>query len=162
MSTFDYVLLTVLVASGVLGFVRGLIKELMSLVAYIAAFLAALWWGPEAATWLVGLVDNSLLRSAIAYGLVFIFSLLTIGLINMALSAMIEHTGLSSADHGLGMMFGLARGVVLVLVFVIVAGYTQLPAEPWWQASSFAKSAINAVIGIKLYLPADVASWLPY
>lgn len=162
MSSFDYVILAVIAASGVLGFVRGLIKELMSLVAFIAAFVAALWWGPEAATWLVSLIDNSLLRSAIAYAVVFILSLLTVGLLNMFLSALIEHTGLSPADHGLGMIFGLARGSLIIVVLVIIAGYTQLPAEPWWRESHLAKKAIDVVIGIKSYLPVDMASWLPY
>lgn len=162
MSSFDYVILVVIAASGILGFVRGLIKELMSLVAFIAAFFAALWWGPEAATWLISLIDNSLLRSAVAYAAVFILSLLAVGLLNMVLSALIEHTGLSPADHGLGMMFGLARGCLIVVVLVIIAGYTQLPAEPWWRESHLAKKAIDIVIGIKAYLPIDVASWLPY
>lgn len=162
MSGFDYAILAVVLASGLLGFVRGLIKELMSLVAFVAAFIAALWWGPEAATWLSSLIDNSLLRSAVAYAAVFILSLLSVGLINMLLSALIEHTGLSPADHGLGMVFGLMRGVLIILVLVIVAGYTQLPSEPWWRESNLAKAAIDAVIGLKLYLPTDVASWLPY
>lgn len=162
MNSFDYVILAILGASGVLGFVRGLIKELMSLVAYIAAFVAAIWWGPVLATWLGGLIDNSLLRTAAAYAGVFILSLMGIGLINMALSALIERTGLSPADHGMGMVFGLMRGNVFVLILVVVTGYTQLPAESWWQESSLAKTAIAVVIGIKSYLPPDIASWLPY
>lgn len=162
MTTFDYLILAVIGASGVLGFVRGLIKELMSLVAFVAAFVAALWWGPEAASWLNTLIDNSLLRSAVAYAVVFVLSLLAVGLVNMMLSALIEHTGLSPADHGFGMLFGLARGALFIVVLVILAGYTQLPAEPWWRESTLIKTAINAVIGIKSYLPPDVASWLPY
>lgn len=162
MSSFDYLILAILGASGLLGFARGLMKELMSLVAYVTAFVAAIWWGPYAAMWLDGWVESSLLRSAIAYALTFVGVLLGIGLINMVLSALIEHTGLSPADHGLGMAFGLMRGVVFILILVIVAGYTQIPAEPWWQESSFAKAAIDAVIGIKSYLPPHVASWLPY
>lgn len=162
MNSFDYIILAILGASGLVGFVRGLIKELMSLVAYIAAFMAALWWGPQAAGWLDGLIDNSLLRSAVAYAVVFILTLLGVGLINMALSALIAHTGLSPADHGLGMVFGLARGAVFILILVIVAGYTQLPAEPWWRESSLVKTAIEAVKRLKLYLPPDVASWLPF
>lgn len=162
MSSFDYVILAVIAVSGVLGFVRGFIKELMSLVAFIAAFFAALWWGPEAATWLIALIDNSLLRSAVAYVVMFILSLLAVGLLNMLLSALIERTGLSPADHGLGAVFGLVRGGLIITVLVIIAGYTQLPSEPWWRDSHLAKKAIDLVIGMKSYLPADVASWLPY
>lgn len=162
MNSFDYVILAILGASGVLGFIRGLIKELLSLVAYIAAFMAAIWWGPVLATWLVDLIDNSLLRTAVAYAGVFVMALMGVGLINLVLTALIERTGLSPADHGMGMVFGLMRGNVLVLLLVVVTGYTQLPAELWWQESSLVKTAINMVIGIKSYLPPDIASWLPY
>lgn len=162
MNSFDYIILLVIAASGLLGFIRGLIKEFMSLVAYLAAFFAALWWGPGAALWLEDLLANSLLRSAVAYVVVFILSLLGVGLLNKLLSTLIERTGLSPADHGLGLVFGLARGLLIIVVLVIVAGYTQLPSEPWWQESSLAKQAIEAVLAIKAALPADVASWLPY
>ena len=84
------------------------------------------------------------------------------GVINRLLAVLIEHTGLSSADRSLGMLFGVLRGAVLVGVMVVAAGYTQLPTEPWWQESSLVKTAINAVIGIKSHLPLDVADWLPY
>lgn len=162
MNSIDYVILAILALSGILGFTRGLIKELMSLIAYIAAGAAALWWGPTMAGWLGSIIETSLLRSAIAYGVVFIGTLLAVGLINLTLGAMISATGLGPADHGLGMLFGIVRGALFVLILVLLAGYTQLPQEPWWQASLLVKTAINALIDIKLYLPADIAAWLPY
>lgn len=162
MSQFDYVILAVIALSGLLGLFRGLIKELMSLVAYVLAACAAVWWGPQASFWIEGWVTNPLVRSAAAYIIIFILALFGVGLINMMLSAMIERTGLSTADHGFGMMFGLGRGVVIVLVLTTIAGYTQVPTESWWQASSLVKTAIRFIISIKSHLPLDIASWLPY
>lgn len=162
MSSIDYFILAILAFSAILGFIRGLIKELMSLLAYVAAGAAALWWGPTMASWISHLIETSLLRSAIAYGLVFMVTLLSVGVVNLSLGAMITATGLGPADHGLGMVFGIIRGALFVLIMVLLAGYTQLPAEPWWQASSLVKTAIDALMSIKLYLPADIAAWLPY
>lgn len=162
MSQFDYLILAVIGLSGVLGLFRGLIKELMSLVAYVAAASAAVWWGPQASYWIGEWVLNPLIRSASAYIIIFILALLGVGLINMSLSAMIARTGLTTADHGFGMVFGLIRGAVLVLVLITVAGYTELPSESWWQDSSLVKTAIAAIMRIKLQLPPDIASWLPY
>lgn len=162
MSQFDYLILGFIGLSGVLGLFRGLVKELMSLVAYIAASSAAVWWGPQASLWLGDWVANPLVRSALAYLVVFIVALLAVGLVNMTLSAMIDKTGLGTADHGFGMLFGLARGVVLVLFLVVLGGYTQMPTEPWWQDSSLVKTAIQTIISIKSHLPPDIASWLPY
>lgn len=162
MSQFDYVILALIALSGVLGLFRGLIKELMSLVAYIVASCAALWWGPQASAWVGDWVANPLIRSALAYLILFILALLAVGLVNMSLSAMINKTGLGTADHGFGMLFGVARGVVLILFLVVLGGYTELPTEPWWQESSLVKTAIHAIISIKSHLPPDIASWLPY
>lgn len=162
MNQFDYLILAIVGFSGILGLFRGLIKELMSLVAYLVAAAAAVWWGPQASTWIETWLTNPLIRSAVAYLLVFIMALLGVGLINMALSALIERTGLSTADHGFGMLFGVLRGIVLVLVLVTAAGYTQMPTEPWWHESSFVKTAIQLIMRIKLYLPPDIAAWLPY
>lgn len=162
MSQFDYVILAIIALSGILGLFRGLVKECMSLIAYVVAASAAVWWGPQASYWLEGWIVNPLGRSAAAYISVFILALLGVGLVNRVLSAMIEHTGLSTADHGFGMLFGLGRGAVIVLVLATAAGYTQVPTEPWWQASSLVKTTIDLIIRIKSHLPPDIASWLPY
>ena len=80
----------------------------------------------------------------------------------MLLASLIEQTGLTPADHGLGGLFGLARGVLLVLILVILAGHTDLPKEPWWEQAKLAEPAIRAVQSIKAMLPPSLAEWLPY
>jgi len=115
---FDFVVLAILVVSGVLGLVRGLLKEVLSLVAYLLAFVAAIWWGPTVYTWLEPYIETTLLRMGVSYAVVFILVLLGVGLVNMTLAALIRSTGLSPADHGLGGMFGLARGLLIVLALV--------------------------------------------
>src|SRR5690606_7121723 len=111
----------------------GLIKEVLSLIAYVVAFVAAIWWGPRVSTWVSHYIENDLLRTAASYAAVFIVVLLLIGLVNITLATLIQKTGLTPADHGLGALFGLLRGLVFVLVLVALAGYTELPQEAWWQ-----------------------------
>ena len=162
MTGFDYLFLAILGASTILGLVRGLLKELLSLIAYIVAFTAAIWWGPTAAGWFSSLVENALLRTALSYGGVFITALLLLGLLNMTLSALIEHSGLTVADHGFGAVFGFLRGLVFSLLLVILAGYTELPQEPWWQEARLSSAAVQAVQNIKQFIPPSLAAWLPY
>lgn len=162
MTSFDYLVLAIIGVSAFLGLLRGFIKEALSLVAYVVAFLAAVWWGPVVSIWFAGLIENSLLRTAAAYGLVFIVMLLLVGLLNMTLGALIQKTGLTPADHGLGALFGLLRGVLIVLVLVALAGYTELPKEPWWEEARLSRTAIQGIQQIKLMLPPSLASWLPY
>ena len=162
MTGFDFVVLGVLGVSVVLGLIRGLLKEVLSLAAYAFAFIAAIWWGPRAADWLASWIAQPFLRMTLAYVGVFIVVLLSIGMVNMTLSALIDKTGLTPADHGLGAVFGLARGVLFVLLFVTVAGYTPLPEEPWWKQAMFSKQVVGVVQQIKSRVPEPIREWLPY
>jgi membrane protein required for colicin V production len=159
---FDFVLIAILGVSAVLGLLRGLLKEVLSLVAYASAFLAAIWWGPEVSDWVQSWITQSFLRMAVSYLGIFISVLLTIGLFNMTLSSLISKTGLSPADHGLGGLFGLVRGALFVLILVTLAGYTPLPNESWWKNAMFSGQVVATVQQIKLRLPEPIAGWLPY
>jgi membrane protein required for colicin V production len=161
-TSFDYIVLAILGVSALLGLMRGFIKEVLSLIAYVVAFLASIWWGPLMATWFTPYIENSLLRMGLAYAIVFIAMLLMVGLVNVTLATMIQKTGLTPADHGLGGLFGLMRGLLLVLVLVVLAGYTELPKEPWWEQAQLSGSAVNGVRQIKQALPPSLAAWLPY
>jgi membrane protein required for colicin V production len=161
-TSFDYIVLAILGVSAFLGLLRGLMKEVLSLIAYIAAFVAAIWWGPRVSIWLTPYIDNSLFRTAAAYAAVFIVALLLVGLVNVTLGTLIEKTGLTPADHGLGALFGFLRGLLVVLALVALAGYTELPKEPWWRDARLSPVAVRGVQQVKLLLPASLSSWLPY
>lgn len=162
MTSFDYLVLAILLISALLGLMRGLVKEVLSLCAYLAAFLGAIWWGPKVSNWLSVYIENPLLRTGVSYVVVFLVVLLLVGLLNMTLGTLIERTGLTPADHGLGAMFGFMRGLLLVLILVTLAGYTELPSEPWWTEARLSGATVQAVQQLKQWLPPSVASWLPY
>ncbi len=162
MTSFDYLVLAILVVSALLGLMRGLVKEVLSLCAYVAAFLGAVWWGPKVSIWLSAYIENPLLRTGVSYFAVFLVVLLLVGLLNMTLATLIQKTGLTPADHGLGAMFGFLRGLLLVLILVTLAGYTELPSEPWWTDARLSGASVQAVLQLKQWLPPSVASWLPY
>ncbi|HUH39730.1 MAG TPA: CvpA family protein [Castellaniella sp.] len=162
MTSFDYIALAVLALSAVIGLMRGLVREVLSLVAYVVAFVSAIWWGPGLSGWLVQYIENGLLRTITAYGATFLIVLMLIGLLNMALGAMLDRTGLTPADHGLGAAFGTVRGVVIILALVGLAGYTELPREPWWQDARTSGAAVRGFQQIKALLPPSLAQWLPY
>ena len=162
MTGFDFVLLGVLGVSAVLGLIRGLLKEVLSLAAYAFAFLAAIWWGPRVSDWLISWITQSFLRMTLAYIGVFIAVLLLIGMVNMALSALIDKTGLTPADHGLGAVFGLARGALFILILVTLAGFTPIPQEPWWKNSMVSKQVVGVVQQIKARLHEPFSGKLRY
>lgn len=146
-----------------LGVWRGLIKELMSLVAFGLAFLAAIWWGPDLSSiGILNWVKHDYLKLGIAYASLFIATLLAVGILNMALAAMIKSTGLSPADRGLGAVFGLLRGTLLLLILVTIAGYTPLIEEPWWRNAMFSEQMVSVIQQIKHRMPDPINQWLPY
>lgn len=163
MTGFDYGLLIILGVSVFLGVRRGLIKELLSLVSYALAGLGAIWWGPLLGrqSWMYW-ISNDYLRLGVAYVLVFVVILLVIGLFNMMLGGLLRETGMSGADRGLGIVYGLVRGLLISLLIVIVLGYTPVIDEPWWRNAIFSDTAENAVRQIKHRLPESAAQWLPY
>lgn len=162
MTSFDYLVLGIIALSALLGLLRGLIKEVLSLCAYIAAFIGAVWWGPRVSDWLDSLVDNPLLRTGLSYLAVFLVVLLLVGLLNITLAALISKTGLTPADHGLGGLFGLLRGSLIVLGLVAVAGYTELPQEDWWQQARLSAACVKAVQAVGGWLPPSLGAWVPY
>ncbi len=163
MTAFDFGVLGIIGVSFVLGLMRGLIKELLSLVAYGLAFLAAVWWGPAlSAQWLLHWVTQDYLRIGIAYFALFVATLLAVGLVNMALAAMVRGTGLSPADRGLGGLFGIVRGLLLVLIIVTLVGYTPLTQEPWWQNASLSKQVTGIIHQLGKKLPPPMNQWLPF
>lgn len=162
MTEFDYVVLAILGCSGLLGFIRGFLKESFSLIAYIAAGYAAVMWGPSALPWFLSLFENYYVSAALAYAVVFIAVLLLVGLINLTLSSMISYAGLGPADSGLGLIFGLVRGLIIILIVVILLGYTDFPQQPWWVNAKFSGMAVDGVHYVKTLIPADIAKYLPY
>jgi len=158
---FDFFACALLAASSILGLLRGLFREALSLIAYVAAFAVAIWWGPVIYSHL-DMIETSLLRMVLAYGVLFVLALISLGLIGRGLSALVASAGLSAMDHTLGGLFGLLRGLLVLLALVALAGYTPLPQEPWWRDALFSDTAVHALKNLRNWLPPELAGWLPY
>lgn len=162
MTEFDYVVLAILGGSALLGMIRGFLKEFFSLIAYLVAGYVATLWGHTAIPWFQSLFDNPYISTGLAYAVLFIAVLLLVGLINLILSSMISYTGLGPADSGLGLIFGLIRGVIIILIVVTLLGYTDFPQQAWWTQAKFSHIAVDGVVYLKGFIPEDIANYLPY
>ena len=119
MTIFDYVVLFILISSVVISTMRGLVKEILSLVGWVAAFIVANAFGAKLAPMLPSVIPGEALRLIVAFIALFLGVRVLMGLLALAISALIEASGLSLADRGLGGLFGLGRGIVIVLAGVI-------------------------------------------
>lgn len=156
MTVFDYAVVFVVAASLLLGLWRGVVGEIIALTAWIAAFLAAKWWGATVAEGFSTIADPSL-RVLAGWLVVFIAVLVAMALLRLALQGMLKALGLTLTDRLLGVIFGVARGLAIVLVLVALGGMTSLPKERWWSDAYFAPPLETAVLASKPWLPAEVA-----
>jgi membrane protein required for colicin V production len=161
-TVFDYLVLVVLACSIVISTLRGLVKEILSLLSWIVSFVVANAYGEAFAGLLPDMFTGAMTRLIVAFLVLFIGTRLLMGLLSMAVDALVKAAGLSLADRGLGGLFGLARGLVLVLAAVLLAGMTALPQQAFWREALFSPLAETAAHTVKPYLPGDFARYVQY
>jgi membrane protein required for colicin V production len=135
MITVDYVLLSIFVLSAIIGIFRGFVREAISLVGWIVAVWGAWRYGAHVSAWLPDFVDDVTLKIWAARLLVLIGVLIISGLTSRVVSFLVDRTGLSGTDRMVGMVFGLARGMVLAGLAVNLLEVAGFAEEPWWPES---------------------------
>lgn len=162
MTIFDYLVLFVLVSSVVISTMRGLVKEILSLLGWIVAFVVANAYGARLAVLLPDVIPGETVRLIVAFIALFLGVRILMGLLSLALGALIEASGLSLADRGLGGLFGLARGIVIVLAAVILCSMTAIPQQAFWKDALLSPLAETGARTVKPFLPAALAQHLTF
>ena len=158
----DYAILAVVAISVLVGVLRGFIKEVFSLLVWAAAFLVAYQFGGDVAAMMEDAVSLPSARSAMGFTGLFVAVLLVGGLLNYLLGRLVESTGLSGTDRLLGGAFGAARGLGLVVAVLLVAGFTPIPADPWWQESRSIARLMPLVEWAASWLPEPISEHLDF
>jgi membrane protein required for colicin V production len=162
MTAFDYVVLAVLVVSLLLGAWRGLVSEVLALLAWVIAFVAAKHFGALAMPLFAGFVSEPLLQQGGAFVAIFVLTLLLLGLARLLLRELLHAVGLGLADRTLGAIFGLTRGLLIVFLLVVAGGLTDMPKQPWWQDASLAPPLETAALASRPWMPERVAKRIHY
>jgi membrane protein required for colicin V production len=133
----DAVLASILLVSVVLGIVRGLVREVLSLAVWILATLVAYLFGNKLAILLTHWIHEPTLRLTVAMAILFVLTLLVGALLVYVMSELVKKTGLTLADRLFGIFFGLARGVVIIMALTLYMpmSFKQSPA---WHHSRLA------------------------
>ena len=150
---FDIAIIGVVALSALIAFFRGIVRSLIGLAAWVAGFIAGIAFAPVIATWLPAFPEYPLLPYVLAFVIVFILAIVAGALIAGPLHAVIHKAGLGFVDRGLGFAFGIARGALLVLVFVLLGGLTPLAERDWWQNSLLAPPFESAALSLVPFLP---------
>jgi membrane protein required for colicin V production len=159
---FDYAVLAVILLSLLVGGWRGVVGEILALVAWVAAFLAARTWAEPAGQLVASGMAEPLWRQVSGFIVVFVAVLVLFALARWAMSLLLKAAGLRPLDRILGAVFGIARGVLVVWVAVLLAGLTALPQQSWWRQAMLAPPFETAVLAAKPWLPPDLAKRIHY
>lgn len=162
MSWPDYAILGTIAISILIGALRGFMKEVFSLVVWAAAFIIAYQYGGDIAALMDDHISLPSARTAMGFTGLFIVVLLIGGLLNYLIGRLVESTGLSGTDRLLGGVFGAARGLALVVAVLLVAGFTPIPADPWWKESQMIQRLMPFVEWSSGFLPENVSEHLEF
>ncbi len=161
MLALDWIFLGVLLLSMLVGAWRGLVYEVLSLANWVLAFFLARYFAPTVAAHLPMEGATEVVRYGIAFVLVFVGVVFAGSILIWLVSKLFQAAGLRPADRALGAVFGLMRGVVVLLAAAVLAAMTPMKAEPWWAESTAARWATATVKGLKPVLPPEFGKYLP-
>jgi membrane protein required for colicin V production len=161
LSAVDWILLAVLGLSFLLGIWRGIVQEVLSLVGWVAAFYVSQMYAPIAAAWLPMEGSSLMLRYAAGFVVVFVAVLVGTVLVSALIKKLISAVGLGPLDRLLGSLFGLMRGVVILLAVTVFVGMTPMRDTEAWKQAQGTQWLQQFLHVLKPVLPADFGKYLP-
>ena len=149
----DPCIVGILGISGLVGLVRGLVREVLSLVSWGLAIWVAITYSDTLELYLINVIPSPTVRLGAAFGGLFILTLMTSSLLGFLMMRLLETTGLAGIDRMAGLLFGLARGMLIVAVLVFLARATPLPRESWWRESQLIPLFQTMALWLERQLP---------
>ena len=162
MTWLDYAAIGVFAASLFVGAWRGLVREVLSILGWVIAFLAANLLAGPLGPLMPQAIPSPELRVAAAYVAIFVGSLVVTTLLALLISKIVKATGLGGVDRMLGALFGAARGVLIVMAAVLLAGLTSAPKQSFWRDAASGPLLVRAAQALKPLLPQTFSERLRY
>ena len=137
----DIILIVVMLISGLLAMVRGFMREVLSIVAWVLAAGATLYAYSKLLPFAKQYFNNDIVAAVAVVGGVFLLTLLIVSVVTVRISDMVLDSRVGALDRTLGFLFGLGRGLVIVVVaFMFFSWLVPDRSQPEWVRS--AKSRI--------------------
>ena len=140
MTWVDGALAAVVLVSAAIAFFRGLVREVLSLGAWVGAAAAAFFARPFLLPHTAGLIDPPWAADAAGAGAVFLVALIILKLLTNAIADRVQESSLGGVDRVLGLAFGAARGAVVLVLAYILAGMFAPETSAWPDAVKQARS----------------------
>lgn len=131
----DWSIIALIAVSGLISLTRGFVREILSLLVWAGASAVAWLYGGALAGHLAAYIELPSARVIAACAILFVLTLMIGALVTHLLGTLVQATGLTGTDRLLGMVFGLARGALLVVVVVGLLSLAPVQQDPWWRQS---------------------------
>lgn len=162
MTWLDYAVLGVFAASLVVGAWRGLVREVLSILGWVIAFLSANLLAGPLGPHMPQVIPSPELRVAVAFVAIFVGALIATSLVGLLLSKIVNAVGLAGIDRALGALFGTARAALIVVAAAVLAGLTSAPRQAYWRDSASGPLLAQAVGMLRPLLPQTLSERLRY
>jgi len=139
----DYILIAIVGLSMVLSLWRGFVREVISLIGLVLAFLAASRLSGRAGDYLGQWIDNATIADGAGFAIVFVIVMLIVGLIGAVIRKLVDIADLTATDRTLGIFFGAARGMLLIALAFLVYTTISKPNSPWLKNSMLTPYAME-------------------
>lgn len=156
---FDWAVIAIIVVSSLISLRRGFVKEALSLVTWIVAGAVAWMFGGALAEHLTDFIETPSARVIAACILLFVVTLLVGALVNFLIGELIRVTGLDGTDRFLGMVFGAARGALLVVVGVGLLSLAPVQQDSWWLQSKLVPHFLMVADWSKTFILNFAGQW---
>ncbi|MFT2112290.1 CvpA family protein [Marinomonas sp. 2405UD68-3] len=142
-ATLDWVIFIVILLSSLISLKRGFVKEVLSLITWGMAFVVSIKFSSQMQSLLIDQIQNDQIRYIVSFLILFISTLCIGALISYLLGSLIQITGLSSTDRILGMIFGFARGALIIVAVVSLLSLSpHITENEFWQESKLTPNLI--------------------
>ena len=140
----DALLLVVMLISGLLAMIRGFMREILSIAAWIIAAIVTLYAYPKVLPIAQGYFSSTIVSTGIAVGGVFLLTLLIVSIITVRISDLVLDSRIGALDRTLGFLFGLGRGLIIVVVaFLFFAWLVPERSQPEWVRGAKSKVVLQ-------------------
>lgn len=142
----DLIVVLTLLLSAIFAFVRGFVREVLSIAAWIGAIAVTLVYFDEAKSYADGYIEQDLVAGVVAGVTMFVVSLVILSVISHFIAKGVRGSAMNAVDRSLGFLFGLARGALMLCLAYLMLAWAMPDEETWprWLAEAQSRPLVAA------------------
>ena len=141
----DLILIGVMLVSAMLAMIRGFMREVLSIAAWVVAAVATVYAYSRLLPYAKSYFNNDVIAAAAVIGGTFLLTLIVVSVVTVRFSDMVLDSRVGALDRTLGFLFGLGRGLIIVVVaFLFFAWLVPARTQPSWVTNAKSKVVLQS------------------